>query len=258
MSVGDGVRAPARGVPVGTPSSRGARSSSAESSLRIGVLGWSAYAWGAIAMAAGFIALTCWWLTQDRSIPIYDAGDHLETAFLFHDMIRAGNLLGPFNYESPYPPLGELVGAAAAFVGGVNVASPIIGENLVFVPLLVLGCYRTGRLLFDARAGLLAAVFVLGSSLLVAQLHVFMLDAPETALVAVSIWLLLACENFSRVGLAALAGVAVGAGMLVKAQFAPFVVGIVLMALLRGGWRNWRGFAAFAAVALVLAAAWAA
>src|ERR1700691_503585 len=150
MSVGDGVRAPARGVPVGTPSSRGARSSSAESSLRIGVLGWSAYAWGAIAMAAGFIALTCWWLTQDRSIPIYDAGDHLEAALLFHQMLRTGNLLGPFNYESPYPFLAPLVGALAVFVGGVNVAAPIIGANLVFVSLLTLGCYQTGRLLFGA------------------------------------------------------------------------------------------------------------
>jgi DNA-directed RNA polymerase II subunit RPB1 len=203
-----------------------------------------------------FIALTCWWLTQDRSIPIYDAGDHLETAFLFHDMIRSGNVLGPFNYESPYPPLGELVGTLAAFIGGVNVAAPIVGENLVFVPLLVLGCYQIGKLLFDARAGLLAAIFVLGSPLLIAQLHVFMLDAPETALVAIAVWLLLACEDFGNVGYAALAGVAVGAGMLVKVQFAQFVGGLILIVLLRGGWRNRRGLAAFVAVALVIAAPW--
>jgi len=73
----------------------------------------------------------------------------------------------------------RLVGALAAFAGGASVASPIIGENLVFVSLLTLGCYQTGRLLFGPRAGLLASIFVLGSPLLIAQLHVFMLDAPD-------------------------------------------------------------------------------
>lgn len=217
---------------------------------------WSLEAWGAIGIAATFVAITCWWLTQDRTIPIYDAGDHLGTVFAFHDMIRSGDLLGPFNYESPYPPLGTLVGTVSAFVGGVSVAAPIIGANLVFVALLALGCYQTGRLLFGARAGLLAVAVALGSPLLIAQLHVFMLDAPEAALVAVSIWLLLACEDFGNIRFAALAGLAVGAGLLIKVQFPPFVAGIVLTALVRGGWRNWRGLMTFAIIALVIAAPW--
>lgn len=216
----------------------------------------SGYAWGAIAAALTFIALTCWWLTQDRSIPIYDAGDHLETALLYHQMLQAGNLLGPFNHESPYPPFAFLVGAASAFIGGVNLAAPIIGENLVFVSLLALGCYQTGRLLFGPKAGMLAVIFVLGSDLLTAQFHVFMVDAPEAAVVAVSIWLLLACDDFNRVALAGLAGLAVGIGLFTKVQYPSFVMGIVLMALLRGGWRNWRGLSAFALVALVVGIPW--
>ncbi|HYB24352.1 MAG TPA: hypothetical protein VED41_11170, partial [Solirubrobacteraceae bacterium] len=112
--------------------------------LRLDLPRWSACAWGAIGAAAAFIAITCWWLTQDRSIPIYDAGDHLETAFEYHSMLAAGNLLGPFTAESVYPVLGHMVGALAVFIGGVNVAPPIVAENLVFVPLLALGCYQTG------------------------------------------------------------------------------------------------------------------
>jgi Dolichyl-phosphate-mannose-protein mannosyltransferase len=216
----------------------------------------SGYAWATIAATVAFIALTCWWLTQDRSIPIYDAGEHLETAFVFHQMLASGNVLGPFNLESSYPPFAFLIGALAVVVGGVNVASPIIGENLVFVPLLTLGCYQVGRLLFGPRAGMLAAIFALGSDLLTAQFHVFMLDAPEAALVAVSIWLLLACEDFSRMGIAALAGLVAGIGLSTKVQYPPFVTGIVLIALLRGGWRNWRGLLAFAIVALIVGAPW--
>jgi 4-amino-4-deoxy-L-arabinose transferase-like glycosyltransferase len=216
----------------------------------------SVFAWGAIGVASVFFALTCWWLTQDRSVPIYDAGYHLETAINYHNMLRSGDLLGPFNNALEYPPLGFLVGAVAMFIGGVNVSTPIIAENLVFVSLLTLGCYQTGKLLFGAPAGLLAVIFVLGSPLLIAQFHVFMLDAPETALVAVSIWLLLACEDFKRTGVAGLAGLAVGCGLLVKAPFAFSVAGIVVAILVRGGWRNWRGLVAFAAVPLVLGAPW--
>jgi 4-amino-4-deoxy-L-arabinose transferase-like glycosyltransferase len=224
--------------------------------LRADVPRWSGPAWGAIGITAAFIGITCWWLTQDRSIPIYDAGDHLRTAIYFQEQLAMGHLLEPFNNTSPYPPLAHLVGALAMFVGGVNLATPIIAENLVFVSLLALGCYQTGRLLFGARAGLLATIFVLGSPLLIAQFHVFMLDAPETALVAVSMWLLLASEDFSRVRIAAFAGLAIGCGLLVKVQFPFFLVGIVLVALARGGWRHWRGLAVFAVVVLAIGAPW--
>jgi 4-amino-4-deoxy-L-arabinose transferase-like glycosyltransferase len=224
--------------------------------LRIGVSSWSGYAWGAIAATAAFIAMTCWWLTQNHTIPIYDAGNHLEVAFQFREMLVSGNLLGPFEYVSVYPPLAHMVGTIGALVGGVNLAAPVIANNLFFVSLLALGCYRTGRLLFGSAAGMLAVIFVLGSPLLIENLHVFMLDPPMTALVAVTIWLLLASEDFRRVDVAALAGLAVGAGMLIKVQFALYIASLVLLVLLGGGWRNLRGIAAFVAVAVVVGAPW--
>jgi 4-amino-4-deoxy-L-arabinose transferase-like glycosyltransferase len=217
---------------------------------------WSPYAWGAIAATSTFIAITCWWLTQDRGIPIYDAGDQLETALLYRSMLHAGNLFEPFTYNNVYPILAHMVGAVAALIGGVSVSAPIIGENLVFVPLLALGVYRLGRLLFGPLAGTLAVAFVLGSPLLISLFHVFMLDAPETAMVAVSVWLLLASEDFKRMKFAGFAGLAVGLGLNVKVQFALFLVGLTAILLLHGGWRNWRGFALFCAVALLVGTPW--
>ncbi len=262
MSIRQGARSSARRVPAAGSTARApgrsapAHRARALPAARIALPRWSVYAWGAIGATAAYIALTCWWLTQDRSIPIYDAGDHLETALVFHHMLQTGDLLGPFNHESPYPPFALMVGALSVFLGGVALAPPIIGENLVFVSLLTLGCYQTGRLLFGRQAGMLAAIFVLGSDLLIAQFHVFMLDAPEAALVAVSIWLILACDDFSRVGTAGVAGLAVGIGLITKVQYPGFVVGLVLMALLRGGWRNRRGLLTFAAVAVIVGAPW--
>lgn len=216
----------------------------------------SAPAWGAIAVSASFISVTLWWLTQDRSIPIYDVGDQLETAFEYHRMLQAGSLFGPLDHAGVYPILAHMVGAIAMFIGGVNVAAATVGENLVFVPLLALGCYQIGRLLFGSFAGLLAVVFVLGSPLLMSMFHVFLLDAPLAALVAIAVWLILASEDFSRVGVAGAAGLAVGLGMNIKVQFGLFVAGLVVVALIHGGWRNRRGFAIFCAIALVVGTPW--
>jgi 4-amino-4-deoxy-L-arabinose transferase-like glycosyltransferase len=217
---------------------------------------WSTPAWGAIVATVVYIALTCWWLTQDRSIPIYDAGDHLTLALFYHNMLAAGNILEPFTSPGIYPILGHMVGALAMFVGGVNVASPIVAENVVFVPLLALGCYQTGRLLFGSLSGMLAVLFVLGSPLLISMFHIDMLDGPLTAMVAISVWLILASEDFSRPGVAGLAGLAVGLGLNVKSQFPLFVIGLTAIVLAHGGWRNKRGFLIFCAVAFVVGAPW--
>jgi hypothetical protein len=217
---------------------------------------WTTAAWSAIALAALFVGITCWWLTQDRSIPIFDAGLHLNLAFDVHRELGAGHLFKALTLTNTYPPFAYLIGSMGIAVGGVGVAPPIVAENLVFVPLLALGCYHVARLAFGRTAGLLAVAFALGSPLITAQFHVFMTDAPATAMVAVSVWAIIATEGFSRVGVSALAGLAVGLGMLTKEPFAFFVAGVLVVTALRGGWRAWRGLLVFAGVALVIALPW--
>lgn len=261
MPAGEGFSLASQGV--STTGSRLGRTRTATSlgldparALRARAARWSSFAWGAVLATAAFLAMTCWWLGVDRSIPIYDAGTHLETAFLFHRMIASGNWLGPLEYNEVYPPLVHVVGALGTFVGGVDVPSPIIAENLVFVPLLALGVYRTGRLLFGSAAGLLAVLCVLGSPLIIAQLHNFMIDPPMTAMVAVTIWLLLASERFERLDVSVALGIAVGVGLLVKIQYPLYVAGLVVLLLARGGWRNWRGLLISATIAAVIGLPW--
>jgi 4-amino-4-deoxy-L-arabinose transferase-like glycosyltransferase len=209
-----------------------------------------------IGVVVAFLGVTVWWLGQDQTIPVFDAGVRLSQAMTVYEHLSAGSVGAALTTTSPYPPVAYLVGAVGLWVGGFGVAPPVIAENLVFVPLLALGCYNVGRLAFGARAGLLAVVFAFGSPLITAQFHVFMIDAPEAAMVAVAVWLILATERFSRIGVSAVAGVAVGLGMLTKEPFAFFVAGVVLVTLIRGGWSAWRGFAVFSIVALALAVPW--
>jgi 4-amino-4-deoxy-L-arabinose transferase-like glycosyltransferase len=213
-------------------------------------------AWMSIAAVVLFLAITLWWLTQDRAIPVFDAGLHLSLTINVYEKLRAGSIGSALTLSVPYPPLTYLVGTLGMWIGGIGVNSAILTANLVFVPLLALGCYKTAQLSFGTGAGLLAVLFALGSPLIAAQFHVFMTDAPETAMVALSVWLILASERFARFWLSAAAGIAVGLGLLTKEPFAFFVAGVVLVTVMRGGWRSWRGLMVFCALALALALPW--
>lgn len=217
---------------------------------------WTAEAWGAIGVTALFLALSIWWVTQDHSIPISDAGFHLGVAIEVFKDLQTGHISQAIGPHLLYPPLVYLVSSAGAFVGGLSIPSMVIAENLFYVPLLALGCYQIGKLAFGSRAGLPAVIFALGSPLLARLLHMVMLDAPQAAMTAVSIWLILATRYFTRLGYCAAAGVAVGLGMLTKESLALFVAGVLAVTFLRGGWRQWRGLAVFAVVLGVVAGIW--
>ncbi|MBS1869531.1 MAG: glycosyltransferase family 39 protein [Actinobacteria bacterium] len=218
-------------------------------------LSWEA--WAAVGVTALFIAITCWWLAADDGMPYGDAAEHLYNAFYFHDQLAHGDLLGPFSYRSVYPPLTSFVGGLAIFFGPRTTATPIVAQNLLYASLLAFGCYRVAQLSYGALAGLLAVVFALGSPLIAEQFHVFMLDPPEAALVAVTAWLLLSSERLRRVDLAAAAGLVTGLGIVTKQTFPLYVAGLLAVLLLRErGWRNGRGLGAYLLVALVVAAPW--
>jgi 4-amino-4-deoxy-L-arabinose transferase-like glycosyltransferase len=218
---------------------------------------WSASAWGAIAVTALFLALSCWWVLSDRAVPFGSWAANLYASTLYLDFFRHGEPLRAVTYSTYYPPAMRLVGAAVMGVTGESADRPVLVENAIFVPLLALACYRVGRLAAGPRAGLLAVVFALGTPLIAEQFHVFMLDAPQAALVAVAVWLILASERFARVDVAALAGLAVGIGVLTKQLMPLYLLGLLPAVLLRGvGWRNRRGIAVFAGVVLVVGAPW--
>lgn len=204
-------------------------------------------------LSLGFILISAWWVAVDERIPNGDNGKHIVHALNYWDEFQAGHWLSPLFEYTQYPPLVHVVGALGALVGGADVDTVILAENLVFVPLLALGVYKTGSIVFGRLAGLLAVLFVFAAPMVMSLFHVFMLDAPAAALAAVCVWLLLAARRFESVPYSIAAGVAIGGGMYVKSTFVIFVVGLVAALLVRGGWRNWRGYAlAFGAFLIVV------
>lgn len=204
-----------------------------------------------------FVAITVWWLTQENRVQDWDNGLHTVDAFLIHKQLAAGHLTTVFTEFNTYPPLGHLVGALGVFIGGFSPATVIMSSNLVFVPLLAAGCFGVGRLVYGSdRAGLLAAVFALGTPMIVSEFHEFILDPQQAALVAVSVWAILASKRFERPGVAALGGALSGLAMMTKQTSVVFLAGPLAVVLMRGGWRNWRGIVTFACALGVVAGPW--
>jgi hypothetical protein len=203
--------------------------------------------WLTVASVVAFIALSVWWLTQEGRVQDWDNGLHTVDAFLIHRQLAAGDLTTPFTEFNTYPPFGHLVGAVAVFIGGFSPVTVILASNLLFVPLLVAGTFGVGRLVYGSdRAGLLAALFALGTPMIVSEFHEFMLDPQQAAMIAVSMWAILSSRRFERPGVAALGGLLSGLAMLTKQTSVIFLIGPMAVTLARGGWRNWPGIVAFA------------
>jgi Dolichyl-phosphate-mannose-protein mannosyltransferase len=211
---------------------------------------------GVVLVCAIFIAISAWWLASDLRIVNLDTGKHIRVATDWYESLKEGRVLEPLLGFADYPPGPHLVGSVFSLIFGPSVFTMIFSHNLVFVPLLALGCYGTGRVAFNRTVGALAALFAFAAPLVMASFHMFLPDAPLTAMVAVTVWLLLASERFKRIDIAIAAGVAAGIGMYMKGSFAFFVTGLVAMMLLRGGWRHWRGFLAFAVVGWAVCGPW--
>jgi len=210
----------------------------------------------AAGVALLLIGLTAAWLAADGQVPDYDSAKHLLFSWGYADHLSDWDLAEPVTAYTAYPPVMHVVGAVATLVAGRNVAPPILAVALVFAPLLVLGVYRAGTLLGNRWTGALAAVFVVGTPMIVTEFRAYMVESAATALLAVATWLLIASRRLERVGLASLAGLVAGLGQMTKETFVFFVAGFVAVIVLRGGWRNWRGLVAFACVATVVAAPW--
>ncbi|MGO9902200.1 MAG: ArnT family glycosyltransferase [Solirubrobacteraceae bacterium] len=209
--------------------------------------------WLAVAV---FVAVSAWWLTQDTRMLDYDSGVHMASAFDFHQDISAGGLTVPFTAYNSYPPLVYLVGALTIFLVGMHPMALILSSNIVFAPLLAFGSYGVGKMVAGPRTGLLAGAFALGTPMFVSMMHQYDLDPPQAAMVAVSVWAILATRRFELLGLSAVAGLLCGLALLTKETSFIFVGGLLLAVIVRGGWRNWRGLLLFSLVVAEVAGPW--
>ena len=216
-----------------------------------------------IALAAGLtvatIAATAVWSAIDTISQTYDPGRHLLLAASALADIDAGNPLHPFRAEHipDYPPLVHYVGAITMkVVGHIGVDAPVIALNLVFIPALAIGAFLAGRVVAGPWGGAAAVAMSLGAPIVVSLTHLFLLDLAVTAMVALSLGLLMASRHFALTRYAFAAGVAMGLGFLCKQTLPIYLAPFVFAMIVRGGWRNPAGVAWAGAPFFALALPW--
>lgn len=212
--------------------------------------------WWVLSATLFSLIVTIWWLGADNQVPDFDEGMHLTDAIIVHTQLQQGHLTAPFTDFDNYPPLVHLVGAIGFLIAGLHESAALLAQSIFFLPMLAGGCYAAGTMAYNRRAGLCAALLALSAPMWVSEMHEFYVDPGEAAMVAASVGAILWSRRFERVGVSALAGLLVTLGMLTKQTFVLFVGGLVVVVVLRGGWRNWRGLIAFLAVGATLALPW--
>jgi hypothetical protein len=204
-------------------------------------------------MLAAVVGLNMLWVSLETRPPHWDEARHLTSSLVYRDLFSSG-----FDWLTSYqlyPPLVYWLADLFYAAFGSTDAWVAVFSQSAFLVVLALSTYGLGRRLWSGRTGLLAAAFVVASPMLVSQFKDYMLDAPLTAMTALSLYLLVRCEEFSHRGASAALGLACGLGMLTRWNFALSLALPILVALVLAGRSAFSSRAWERAVNAVLAAA---
>lgn len=175
------------------------------------------------------------WLHSDNTYLLNDSHSYFLFSFKVFDSLRQHAfpwLSDIFNDFTAYRWHGVFVQYLTApfyFLFGVSEDAGAMVNNALFLTVLIFSIYGLGRVLFDERVGLLAAFTVSMYPLVFNQLRIYMLDLPLTAMVALSIFLLLKSEYLSNKKYSCLFAIASGFGLLTKFNFVLFIFGPVCL-----------------------------
>jgi dolichyl-phosphate-mannose-protein mannosyltransferase len=178
-------------------------------------------------------ALNQLWLTQEHRPPHWDKARHLLASLQTKDAFGSGfHWLTDFH---TYPPL--VYWTAALFYGvlGTTASWAAVLSQSVFLGILTFSTYGIGERLWSRRVGLLSAVFVVLSPMLISLFKDFLLDPPLTAMTALALYLLIRCEYFSLRWPSVLLGLAYGLGLLTKWNFILYLALPIGYAVIFGG-----------------------
>lgn len=186
------------------------------------------------------------WLYLDNYPPTWDSAHHLTMTLRWLAFWQAPSLAGikPVAAASSYAPLPYWLILPFYPLFGSSADVAVLANGAIWLGVLLLATYGLGRKVASPQAGLLAAALVSLYPLVSALQRDFFLDIGLTAMVALSLWLLLRCGSFDRRGQAVILGIVLGLGTLVKWPF-PFFVGAPVLAALyglthRNGWSRER------------------
>ena len=183
------------------------------------------------------IAINWSWLSTNVNVVGWDRPRHLIESLVYNDILRQVDLRSLFTaltYSGYYPPLFHLSMVAFYKLFGVSmdVAAMV---NTVYLAVLLISAYGIGREIGGRGVGILAAFITSSLPMVFAMSRYTYIEFALTAVVALSIWLLLLSRGFTSKRYSLLFGLSVGLGLLTKWTFSLFVFPALTIVLLRAG-----------------------
>lgn len=176
------------------------------------------------------------WLKLDKSYLLCNSFWHHAHSLKIYNVLKY-NL--KFNFFIPgdiifrtdvwHLPLVTWITAPFYFIFGPSQDAGVIISSTIFLPILIFSTYGIAKVLSNEKAGLLAAFIVTMYPIIFNHLRTYMFDFPLTAMVALSIYLLIRADEFKNKKYSIILGLALLAGLLVKINFGIFVLGPLLV-----------------------------
>ncbi|MCP4648973.1 MAG: hypothetical protein GY853_02670 [PVC group bacterium] len=134
---------------------------------------------------------------------------------------------------------------------------------LLYLCILLFSVYCIGRLYFSHQAGMFSAYTLFMYPIIFESSRQFQLDFPLTAMIAITVLLVLKTEYFSSIKYSVLSGLVLGWAMLIKGQAVLFILGPLFFILdkIRHdskvlSWKTMRNMVVFLSCAVILAGLW--
>jgi hypothetical protein len=179
-------------------------------------------------------------MKSDDSIIGSGSPNHLVFSIVFFDRITAimhnHSLPIAARVLSTARALGESINGEPLWPNGLNLTASffysafgrsLFSAKLSLLPylcILIFSTYQIGRLMISPFAGCISAYLVFMSPLIFTSSRQFQLDFPLSAMVALSIALLLASDTFKQRKYSFLFGLALGWMLLIKVQGMSFIM----------------------------------
>lgn len=202
--------------------------------------GWLAtlYPWALIGGLVLFHAVNNWrWLAENVTLTGWDRPRHLAISLSYARTLSTVTIQSLFNVMVSDPIRPPLFPASATplywlFGWSSDVATMV---NVGYMAVALAATYGIGRRWGGRRLGLLSATLLALFPMFYAMSRYFYIEFALMAMVALTVYLLLATDGFRRWGVSLLFGLALGLGLLTKRTFIVFAVGPLLVALLASG-----------------------
>jgi 4-amino-4-deoxy-L-arabinose transferase-like glycosyltransferase len=182
-----------------------------------------------------FHAVINWhWLTANVTVLGWDVPSHLGTSFIYDSILRPFSpetLFTAITWHPNRPPLYFLSAVPLYRLFGLS-ADVGTMVNIFYLAMLFGSVYGIGRQLGGRRVGFLATFVIATLPMIYAISRYFYIELALTAIVALSIYFLLASEGFESRIASLLFGLSLGVGVLTKRTYPVFVfapLGVVIV-----------------------------